>query len=285
MSVVKAAFVAAALVGAALTGATTASAAVDGPCSTTDGVTVVVDSSALGGPVTQRCAVGDQASGLTALANAGFNVTPVATQAALVCRIDNLPTPDSQGCQSGVRSDAYWAYFRADRGGPWRYSTWGAHTRPIPGGVEGWVFFTSERKLPGIAVPPAIQTQDSTQPTPTVKPTRRPGSAGAAPKPTKKPGRHPNQQAFVPTDDGSDSANAPLPPTRPAPSSSAPQPRQSPNQRVAGGYSGSNGADVATANPGGGSPVSTIVGVGILTLLLGTAGYFEVRRRRNLSSL
>ncbi|MGV1036002.1 MAG: hypothetical protein ACOYD0_03105 [Candidatus Nanopelagicales bacterium] len=280
MSVAKAAFVAALLVGATLTGAAPAAAASNGPCPTADGVTVVVDASALGGPVTQRCAAGEQSSGLVALANAGFEVTPVATQAALVCRIDNLPTPDSQSCQSGIRIDAYWAYFRADRGGPWRYSTWGAHTRPTPGGVEGWVFFTREQKLPGITVPPAFDRQDSAQPT--AQPTRRPERVRPTPTPTKKPSKRPQQQTFVPTDDGSDSANAPLPPTRPAPTTSAPKPSQSPTQRVAGGYSGSSGADVSTANSGGGSLVSTMFGVGILALLLGTAGYFEVRRRRNL---
>lgn len=283
MSLAKAVLVAGLLVGAAFTGAAPASAASNGPCSTPDGVTVVVDASALGGPVTERCAAGEQPSGLAALANAGFSVTPVATQAALVCRIDNLPSVDAQSCQSGIPIDAYWAYFRADRGGPWRYSTWGAHTRPTPGGVEGWVFFTREQKLPGVAVPPAFERQDAAQPTPTAEPTRQPQSARPTPAPTNTLKKPAQQQAFVLADDGSDSANAPLPPTRPAPKTPSPVPSPSATQQVAGGYSGGTGSDTLPPNSGGGSVLSTAVGVGILALLLGTAGYFELRRRRNLA--
>ncbi len=69
-----------------------------GACPGSTGVTVIVDFSALGGDVEARCAPALPRTGLDALAEAGFTVTPLTTQPAFVCRIDGLPGPGDESC-------------------------------------------------------------------------------------------------------------------------------------------------------------------------------------------
>ena len=61
-----------------------------------------------------------------------------------VCRIDNSPTLQEQGCHSTPRYDqGSWAYFyaTAETGGKWVFSPTGAALRHPPcGSVEGWRF-------------------------------------------------------------------------------------------------------------------------------------------------
>ena len=107
----------------------------DGPCIGTEGVTVVVDFGAFGGEPVARCALGPQATGLDALANAGFATTFVPGQ-PFVCTIDAMPVEGHPLCQDG----GFWAYWQPD-GDAWGFAMDGAHaTHPAPGAVEGWSF-------------------------------------------------------------------------------------------------------------------------------------------------
>lgn len=137
--------------------------------SLTSGVTVVVDFSAFGGGVQVGCAVGDPATGLAALHEAGFTTEGTARWgAAFVCRIDGLPAPAQQPCAGTPPADAYWAYWHASRGGSWRYSQLGAATRnPDPGSVEGWAFGAGPQ--PNIA-PPVLPLPVPTDPVAIIPP-------------------------------------------------------------------------------------------------------------------
>jgi hypothetical protein len=101
-----------------------------------DGVWVVVDATALGGPLTTRCAEGDPSTGLAALEAAGHRYAFVPRVPGMVCTIDQRPDP----C-NGAPADAYWSYWHAEEGGSWTYASRGAGDRnPEPGTVEGWAF-------------------------------------------------------------------------------------------------------------------------------------------------
>jgi hypothetical protein len=119
---------------ACLAGADTSTAAA---CTSSSGVTVVVDYGSLGG-TSVGCAR-STGSGIDMLQAAGHTVTYVSPrQPGFVCTIDRLPDP----C-NGAPSSAYWSYWHASAGGTWSYSTVGAaSTHPKAGTVEGWAFGT-----------------------------------------------------------------------------------------------------------------------------------------------
>lgn len=145
-------------------------------CGTTNGVTVIVDSTSLpGGSATSSCAPGSPSSGLAALTSAGYSIAMVATQPGFVCRIGGLPS--DQKCVNTPPVDGYWAYFRASRGGSWTYSNLGAATKPAV--VEGWAFQTSRKlRLPAVAVPAAFP-KDASPSTPSKTPTK-PSNTGTS---------------------------------------------------------------------------------------------------------
>lgn len=116
-------------------------------CSSTSGVTVVVDFGSLGGGITTMCAPGDPASGLAALTGAGFTYSFVPRIPGLVCQINVKPNP----C-NGAPTNAYWSYWHAPRRGTWTYSSSGAGGyNPAPNTVEGWAFGAGTK--PGISPP------------------------------------------------------------------------------------------------------------------------------------
>lgn len=171
----------AAAVTPALVGTSSAQAAA---CSGTSGVTVVVQFP--DGHTEIGCAPGDPASGTEALRTAGFRVDFV-FGSGFVCRIKGEPAAET--CERTPPSNAYWAYFHAERGGSWAYSSSGAGYNPKPGTVEGWRF--------GSGNPPTTPPPGS-PPAPTPKPTAKP-----TPGPTPKP-----SPAVTP---GSSSATPPVP--------------------------------------------------------------------------
>ncbi|GAA4892160.1 hypothetical protein LX16_2053 [Stackebrandtia albiflava] len=113
-----------------------------GYCPDANGVTVVVDFQELGGDVVIRCAPGDQATGLTALKNAGIQITGTNRWGeAFICRIEGKPGPAEESCIDTPPATAYWAYWHSPDGGDWSYSRWGVTNRkPPPGSFEGWSF-------------------------------------------------------------------------------------------------------------------------------------------------
>lgn len=128
----------------------------DGPCAATEGVTVVVDATVLGGPTVVRCAVGAQATGWKALQNAGFAVTSVPQfPNTAVCTIDQRPSQGYPYCWT----TGFWSYWNASTtnvGSKWKMSSTGAAIRvPALGSVEGWSFTLGQAKAPSVG--PAFQ--------------------------------------------------------------------------------------------------------------------------------
>ncbi|GAA1626036.1 hypothetical protein [Georgenia ruanii] len=157
--------------GTPATSAPTASAP-PGACADTDGVTVVVDLTDLGGDVRAGCAPGDPATGREALTGAGFTTTD--SQPGLICAIDDLPDP----CPTAF-DGRYWAYWSTGPGGEWTARTEGADTaNPAPGSFEGWRY--NDGATPPGVTPAALAAAATGTPGPTPSP-------GTASSPTSAP--------------------------------------------------------------------------------------------------
>lgn len=131
------------------------------PCEPGTGVTVIVDERELGSKkVYVGCALGEQADGVQALQNAGFQLEGTSGYGlAFICRIDGEPTPAEQPCTTTPGSGAYWSYWRGKPGGRWQFSGVGAkspQSRSPVGSVEGWSF--------GGGAPPRIEPMDGSGP-------------------------------------------------------------------------------------------------------------------------
>ncbi|TWE11245.1 ABC transporter substrate-binding protein [Rudaeicoccus suwonensis] len=167
----------------------------NGFCTTSTGVTVVVDFQQLGGGVVVRCAPSIPAggTGLDALQNAGVPYAGVARWGdAFICRLFNKPSATQtlpvtgdpsykEACVNTPPASAYWSYWFAPNGGTWTYSQFGVTNRSaIKGGFEGWSF--SLNATAGSNPPPRIapvrpQTSSPT-PTPTTTSTTAPHNGG-----------------------------------------------------------------------------------------------------------
>jgi len=170
-----------------LTRASPAEAASAASCTTTSGVTVVVDFSPFGGQITKGCAPGAPATGLDAMTQAGFSVTGTQRYGdAFVCRIDGLPTESQDPCVDTPPADAYWAYFHALQGATsWTYSNLGAASyQPPPGSVDAWTFGSGEP--PPFAPSEVLPTPSST--TTTVQVGSPQPTSGATPTTDRAPG-------------------------------------------------------------------------------------------------
>ncbi|MFA7266418.1 MAG: hypothetical protein WC054_08910, partial [Candidatus Nanopelagicales bacterium] len=241
-----------------------------GACPTSDGVTVIVDATPLGGSLSVRCASGRQSSGLAALRAAGFSWTPVSSQPAMVCRIDGRPGPGDESCVSTPPAKAYWGYYRANRGADWRYSSVGAAAAPIQGGVEGWVFLNGAQRPPSAQPPGAFEQAKPVAPAPTTSarptksPTPAPSKAGAVarPGPATSPSETPSSTELA---RGSSSAVE-------APPSIATAPAAAVAAAVAT-------TDAVVPTSGGGSALTTLFGVVILVGLVIGAVVLSTRRR------
>ncbi len=106
-------------------------AAVDPSAACTDGVTVVVDFTDLGGQIEIGCAEAEPQSGRDALEQAGF--TPTDSVPGMICAIDSQPDP----CPEEFDGN-FWSYW-SGTDQEWTAHTEGADgTDPAPGDVEGW---------------------------------------------------------------------------------------------------------------------------------------------------
>lgn len=120
-----------ALVVAPVATATAAAPEPSGACTDSDGVTVVVDLTELGGGVELGCAPAP-ATGAEALVAAGFTDTRDA--AGMVCAIEAAPDP----CPAEF-TGTYWSYWSALPDGDWTMYMEGPDTAvPAPGSIEGW---------------------------------------------------------------------------------------------------------------------------------------------------
>ncbi|MEO9014732.1 MAG: hypothetical protein ABI275_05360 [Terrimesophilobacter sp.] len=101
-------------------------------CGLGEGVTVVVDSSDIGGTVEVSCAADDPGNGRAALSAAGFAATD--SSPGLICAIDAKPDP----CPTTFEG-SYWSYWHAQPGQAWvSYQVGADSSNPAPGEVEGW---------------------------------------------------------------------------------------------------------------------------------------------------
>ncbi len=262
-------------------------------CSGTSGVTVIVDT---GSSISTRCTSGDPSSGLQALSMAGFSVTPVQTQPGFVCRIDG--SPSSESCVRTPPTTAYWAYWYADRGGSWTYSSSGAGSHnPAPGSVEGWRFGSGQQPRAAPPAPvkttapkptaepkpsptPAKTTKPPSTPTSTSTPRSTSGSGGAttstaaatsggsAPDPSA-PGASVTRSA-TPSPSASES------PTPVAESTAGGEPTASPTP---GASAAALAADPTGADPAGNSTSTLLTGVALVALVAGGAGFTAWKRR------
>lgn len=140
------------------TGVTTA--AVDGACTDAAGVTVVVDSTALGGGVEVGCAPEGGVTGTEALLAAGF--TEVRDPGGFICAIDGLPDP----CPTEF-TGSYWSYWSAEAGADaWVTYQEGSDTAvTVPGAVEGWRYGDGSEG-PAVALPIVAATEPAAEETP-----------------------------------------------------------------------------------------------------------------------
>lgn len=208
---------------------------VPGPCTSADGVTVIVDFQGLGGSPVTRCALGPQPDGFAALSSAGFVVTAASTSPGFLCRIDSRPAPGSDPCVVPSPAAATWSYWTATRGRGWVYSQIGARnpgTAP-PGSVQGWSFSDGSNPPPRPAVPDPIVATTTAAPVPTGVP------APGAP---------------VPSIPAPGAASSPAAPAAAAPGPSAAAPPSQGASPAAPSGSAANGAQTRPATPGGGGP-------------------------------
>lgn len=251
-------------------------------CSGTNGVTVVIQSSA---GTSTRCASGDPGSAYAALQKVA-SVTPVTTQPGFICQINDYPDAN---CSRTPPASAYWAFFHAPAGGSWSYSQSGASSyNPKPGSSVGFRF--------GSGTPPSVTPA---APAPAPKPTTaKPKPTTAAPRPTTPtprgttslprdttgPTTDPTAGSTVrPTYSGTAKPSVNGSPTfsespRPDASSQGPESASpTPTTSVTAGDSAS-----AQKPPSSGSGSSgRLVGGGVLLLALATAvGAVALRRRQ-----
>ncbi|TPG19474.1 hypothetical protein [Pedococcus bigeumensis] len=253
-------------------------------CSGTSGVTVVID---YGSSSTTSCASGDPTSAMSALRAVAAVVSPQRYPGTVVCRING--TPASDPCIQMPPADAYWAFYHALRGGSWTYSQVGvAGYNPAPGSVIGFAFGSGG--APSSAPPAAA-------PKPQPKPTPRPSPSSSSSKP---PAAKPKPAGTTPAKPSGSSTSGTTPQAGSAASGSSAGPTPGvkpsattvlPNDSTSTAATGSvtvspNGSTgsgertaAAAADPGSGTPMTLLAGLGLVGLVGAGAAYLAVRRR------
>ncbi|WP_225754555.1 hypothetical protein [Actinotalea sp. Marseille-Q4924] len=135
--------------------AAAAAAAPEGACTDAQGVTVVVDSTDLGGGIEVGCAPEGGVTGTEALVAAGFSESR--DPSGFICAVDGLPDP----CPTEFTGD-YWSYWFAEPGsGSWESYQEGSDTAvTAPGAVEGWRYGDGGAG-PDVALPIAAPAPDA----------------------------------------------------------------------------------------------------------------------------
>lgn len=259
-------------------------------CSSTDGVSVVVDS---GNGIQTGCAPGDPASAWAALESAGFRLE--GTQrfpASFICRINGYPAPADEPCVQTPPATAYWALWSAAAGGGWTYSSTGAASlNPAPGSSVGVAFGAGRQ--PGMA-PPVVSPPSTTAPV-TTSTTRAPTSSGTTSAHSETAGAQHTPAADPGSSTPGSSTGAAGPAgTRATSSASATTSQPSTSATSTSGSRSTSSSSSATvpattespsaaASPQAGesaSPALIVAGGAALGLLL-VLGAFVVRRQRD----
>ncbi|MFD0559770.1 hypothetical protein FB566_0421 [Stackebrandtia endophytica] len=251
-----------------------------GYCPDATGVTVIIDFQELGGDVIIRCAPGDQATGLTALKNAGIEITGTNRWGeAFICRIEGKPGADTEPCIDTPPATAYWSYWHASNGGEWTYSQWGVMNRkPPPGSFEGWSFSKdkTETTNPPPRYAPVRPAQDDSG-EPSGSPDSPGGDSGTTGGDNGSNGSNPPGDSDAPgssdepseatTDDATDADGA------------IPGTDDLPTEAVGWTGHGEDGMQPASAESSGGIPMSTVAGLSAIGLLAAGAAVAAWRRR------
>jgi hypothetical protein len=237
-------------------------------CTTTSGVTVIVDFTYFHGSIERGCAAGAPNTALAAIRDAGFGTAGTTRYGdAFVCRIDNEPAPNAEACNDTPPANSSWSFYYAHASDTtWTYSTSGVLSyRPPPGTALAFAYGSYAK--PGVG--PAA-----------VLPKRLPTTAPpATPPPTDPPVVAPANATTVTT--GAATTTAPpataprAVPLHPNPSTSATTSTTS-SPRVVDRNAAIGDEQVS---PSSGSPVGAVLAVA-LVLGLGVAAGFAIRARR-----
>lgn len=203
-------------------------------CTSSGGVSVVVDYRELGGATVTACAADGAGKSAAAIFDSvGVSLSYATRQPGFVCRVNGVPTSDP--CVNASPSNAYWGLWWADGSkASWTYSSYGAASLTVPaGGSVGWSW--QQDRTAGTTVPPAVAPPVTAASTPSPTPTSSPTSSPSAPA------------SSSPTATPSGSASS-------SPSgSSSPSPSSSPTSGPAGGPGGGPGGSPSS----GSSPQAT----------------------------
>lgn len=240
-------------------------------CSTSHGVTVVVDFHQLGGGVQTACDAGGAGrTGAAQMSDVGHHLTYVQRQPGFVCRVDGAPADDP--CVTTPPDNAYWSLWWSDgRSGTWSYAAQGIGALQVPdGGYVALSWQGGDGKAAPRVTPKALPAP---APSPTRKPSRHP-TASATASPPDAPSSTPTSTAtHVPTASPlhpstrkpSASTSAP---SRPTGSADSTQAAVTPEQAV-----DDTGDETSSGLPGWVAPV-------LVVALLGAAATVAVVRRK-----
>ncbi len=199
-------------------------AATAATCTSSGGVSVVVDYRELGGGVTTACAADGGGKSATAIVGSvGMSLTYAQRQPGFVCRVNGVPTSDP--CVNTSPADAYWGLWWSDgKSGSWAYSSYSSGSLTVPaGGSVGWAWKQGSGSAapPGVT-PPVLAASPSPSPSPTPSATSTPtGSPSSTPtsSPTSSPSSSPTGNGG--SNSGSGSGSESSSPSPSAPTSSA----------------------------------------------------------------
>ncbi len=254
------------------------SAAHAATCSTSHGVTVVVDFHQLGGGVQTACdADGGGRSGDEQMSDAGHHLTYVQRQPGFVCRVDGAPADDP--CVNTPPDNAYWSLWWSDgKSGTWSYAAQGIASVSVPdGGYLALSWQGGDSKAPP-RVTPKVHPAPSPSPThrPSARPTKKPTTAPASTAATATPPDAPTNTTSSPSTSGHTAT--PSHPRTHQPSSSAAAP--SPSDATSDATRASAAPERAVSDSSGSSGLPGWVAPVVVALLLGAAATLAVLRRK-----
>lgn len=160
-------------------------------CTSSGGVSVVVDYRELGGTTVTACAPDGGGRNATAIfASVGVQLSYATRQPGFVCRVNGAPASDP--CVNTSPANAYWGLWWADGStASWTYSSYAVGGLTVPaGGSVGWSW--QQDRPAGGSVPPAVappvvrSSTPSATPSPPSTPTSSPSSSPSS-SPTSSP--------------------------------------------------------------------------------------------------